>query len=47
MFDPQHTTAAGQRFWVNLLAGMTSVEAAHRLAGHFVLTVDDSTKRDI
>ncbi len=47
VFDPQHTTAAGQRFWVNLLAGMTSVEAAHRLAGHFVLTVDDSTKRDI
>ena len=47
VFDPQHTTAAGQRFWVNLLAGMASVEAAHRLAGHFVLTVDDSTKRDI
>ena len=26
---------------------MTTVEAAHRLAGHFVLTVDDNTKRDI
>ena len=46
-FDPQAITAAGQRFWVNLLAGLTSVEAAHRLAGHFVITVDDSTKKDI
>ena len=46
-FDPQAITAAGQRFWVNLLAWMTSVEAAHRLAGHFVLTIDDSTKKDI
>ena len=26
---------------------MTSVEAADRLAGHFVLTVDDATKSDI
>jgi type IV secretory pathway TraG/TraD family ATPase VirD4 len=46
-FDPQAITAAGQRFWVNMLAGLTSVEAAHRLAGHFVITVDDSTKKDI
>jgi len=47
VFDPQHITAAGQRWWWNPLAGLTTVEAAHRLAGHFVLTVDDSTKRDI
>jgi type IV secretory pathway TraG/TraD family ATPase VirD4 len=47
VFDPQHVTAAGQRFWVNLLAWLTNVESAHRLAGHFVLTVDDNTKRDI
>ena len=47
VFDPQHITAAGQRWWWNPLAGMTTVEAAHRLAGHFVLTVDDNTKRDI
>jgi type IV secretory pathway TraG/TraD family ATPase VirD4 len=46
-FDPQHITAAGQRFWVNLLAWLTNVESAHRFAGHFVLTVDDNTKRDI
>ena len=47
LFDPQHITAAGQRWWWNPLAGLTTVEAAHRLAGHFVLTVDDNTKRDI
>ena len=35
-FDPQAITAAGQRFWVNMHAGLASVEAAHRLAGHFV-----------
>jgi len=47
VFDPQHITAAGQRWWWNPLAGLATVEAAHRLAGHFVLTVDDSTRRDI
>ena len=47
VFDPQRVTAAGQRWWWNPLAGMTTVEAAHRLAGHFVLTVDDNTRRDI
>ena len=47
VFDPQLITAAGQRWWWNPLAGMTTVEAAHRLASHFVLTVDDSTRRDI
>ena len=47
VFDPQRITAAGQRWWWNPLAGLTSVEAAHRLASHFVLTIDDDTKRDI
>lgn len=47
IFDPQHITAARQRFWVDLLAVMTSVEAAYRLAGHFVLTVNDPGRRDI
>jgi type IV secretory pathway TraG/TraD family ATPase VirD4 len=47
VFDPQHITAAGQHWWWNPLAGLTSVEAAHRLASHFVLTVNDSTRRDI
>ena len=41
VFDPQRITAAGQRWWWNPLAGLTSVEAAHRLASHFVLTIDD------
>jgi len=47
VFDPQRITAAGQRWWWNPLAGLATVEAAHRLAGHFVLTVDDSSRRDI
>nr|MDQ2876621.1 TraM recognition domain-containing protein [Actinomycetota bacterium] len=47
VFDPNAITAAGQRWWWNPLAGLATVEAAHRLAGHFVLTVDDNTKRDI
>jgi type IV secretory pathway TraG/TraD family ATPase VirD4 len=46
-FDPQRVTAAGQRWWWNPLAGLANVESANRLAGHFVLTVDDSTKKDI
>ena len=47
VFDPQRITAAGQRWWWNPLAGLASVEAAHRLASHFVLTIDDESKRDI
>ena len=47
VFDPQRVTAAGQRWWWNPLAGLAGVEAANRLAGHFVLTVDDSSKKDI
>ena len=47
VFDPQHITAAGQDWWWNPLATLTSVEAAHRLASHFVLTIDDESKRDI
>jgi type IV secretory pathway TraG/TraD family ATPase VirD4 len=45
VFDPQHVTAAGQRWWWNPLAGLTDVEAANRLAGHFVVTVNDSSSR--
>jgi type IV secretory pathway TraG/TraD family ATPase VirD4 len=47
VFDPQRVTAAGQRWWWNPLAGLADVESASRLAGHFVLTVDDSSKKDI
>jgi type IV secretory pathway TraG/TraD family ATPase VirD4 len=45
VFDPQRVTAAGQRWWWNPLAGLTDVEAASRLAGHFVVTVNDSSSR--
>jgi type IV secretory pathway TraG/TraD family ATPase VirD4 len=47
LFDPQRITGSRQRWWWNPLAGLASVEAAHRLAAHFVLTVDDNTKRDL
>jgi type IV secretory pathway TraG/TraD family ATPase VirD4 len=47
VFDPMSISAAGKRWWWNPLDGLGSVEAAHRLAGHFVTTVDDSTKKDI
>jgi type IV secretory pathway TraG/TraD family ATPase VirD4 len=47
LFDPQRITGARQRWWWNPLAGLTTVEAAHRLAAHFVLTVDDNTRRDL
>jgi type IV secretory pathway TraG/TraD family ATPase VirD4 len=47
LFDPQRITGADQRWWWNPLAGLATVEAAHRLASHFVLTVDDSSRRDI
>jgi type IV secretory pathway TraG/TraD family ATPase VirD4 len=47
LFDPQRITGSGQRWWWNPLAGLASVEAAHRLAAHFVLTVDDNTRRDL
>lgn len=46
-FDPGAVTAAGRRFWVDMLAGLNSVEAANRMAGHFVLTIDDAGKKDI
>ena len=47
LFDPQRITGTGQRWWWNPLAGLTTVEAAHRIASHFVLTVDDSSRRDL
>jgi len=47
LFDPQRITGARQRWWWNPLAGLATVEAAHRLAAHFVLTVDDNTRRDL
>ncbi|MFB4298454.1 type IV secretory system conjugative DNA transfer family protein [Actinomadura sp. NTSP31] len=47
LFDPQHITYQPQTWWWNPLAGLTTVEDAHRLAGHFVLTVDDGQKKDL
>ncbi|GLZ15629.1 hypothetical protein Acsp04_58640 [Actinomadura sp. NBRC 104425] len=47
LFDPQHITYQPQTWWWDPLAGLTTVEDAHRLAGHFVLTVDDGQKKDL
>jgi type IV secretory pathway TraG/TraD family ATPase VirD4 len=47
LFDPQRITGSEQRWWWNPLGGLKTVEAAHRLASHFVLTVEDNTRRDI
>jgi len=46
-FDPQHIAHAAQSWWWNPLAGLDTVEEAERLAGHFVLTVDDERSKDI
>ena len=47
MFDPLRVTGSPRLWWVDLLAGLRTKEAATRLAAHFVLTVDDEHKRDI
>jgi type IV secretory pathway TraG/TraD family ATPase VirD4 len=47
LFDPQHITWQPQTFWWDLLRGLRTVEDAHRLAGHFVLTVADEHRRDL
>jgi type IV secretory pathway TraG/TraD family ATPase VirD4 len=47
LFDPQQITRQPQAWWWDLLAGLRTVEDAHRLAGHFVLTVADEHRRDI
>jgi type IV secretory pathway TraG/TraD family ATPase VirD4 len=39
LFDPQHITSRDQTWWWNPLRGVTTVEEAHRLAGHFVQEV--------
>jgi len=46
-FDPQHIAHAAQSWWWNPLAGLDTVEGAERLAGHFVLTVEDERSKDI
>jgi len=47
LFDPQHITYQSQTWWWNLLDRLHTVEDAHRLAGHFVLTVADEHRRDL
>ncbi|MFI6515612.1 type IV secretory system conjugative DNA transfer family protein [Spirillospora sp. NPDC050679] len=47
LFDPQHITYQLQDWWCDLLSGLNTVEEAHRLAGHFVLTVADDQKKDL
>jgi type IV secretory pathway TraG/TraD family ATPase VirD4 len=46
-FDPQRIAYAPQTWWWDPLADLTSVEEAERLAGHFVLTVEDDRSKDI
>ena len=47
LFDPQRITHQPQTWWWNPLHGLALVEDAHRLAGHFVLTVADEHRRDL
>lgn len=47
LFDPQQITHQPQGWWWNPLPGLRTVEDAHRLAGHFVLTVADDQRRDL
>ena len=47
LFDPQQITHQPQTWWWNLLERLRTVEDAHRLAGHFVLTVADENRRDL
>ena len=46
-FDPQRIAFAPRTWWWDPLADLTSVEEAERLAGHFVLTVEDERSKDI
>jgi type IV secretory pathway TraG/TraD family ATPase VirD4 len=47
LFDPQGITGQPQTWWWDPLNGMNTVEAAHRMAAHFVLTVDDGRQKDL
>ena len=47
LLDPCRITYQPQQFWWNTLAGVDGVETAHRLASHFVLTVEDPAKREL
>ena len=47
LFDPQRVTHQPQTWWWNPLRHLATVEQAHRLASHFVITVEDDRKRDL
>ena len=48
LFDPQRITGSAPALVVEpARRAWPRVEAAHRLAAHFVLTVDDNTRRDL
>jgi type IV secretory pathway TraG/TraD family ATPase VirD4 len=46
-FDPQQIAYAPRTWWWDPLEDLSSVEEAERLAGHFVLTVEDDRSKDI
>jgi type IV secretory pathway TraG/TraD family ATPase VirD4 len=45
-FDPQQITHGTQGWWWNPLAGLTTVEQAHRLAGHFIQEIRSDSHTD-
>jgi hypothetical protein len=47
VFDPQRVTGVTRSWWWNPLAGLRTKEAAIRLAAHFVVFVEDESRRDI
>jgi hypothetical protein len=47
LFDPCQITYQAQAFWWDALAAIDGVEPAHRLSSHFVLTVEDQSKREL
>jgi type IV secretory pathway TraG/TraD family ATPase VirD4 len=47
VFDPQGIAATTQSWWWDPLDGVTDVEAAERLAGHFIATVEDDKGESI
>ena len=46
VFDPQGVARTPRTWWWDPLAGVTTVEEAERLAGHFISTVADADGRD-
>jgi type IV secretory pathway TraG/TraD family ATPase VirD4 len=47
LFDPQRITGQPQTWFWDPLRDVRTVEAAHRMAAHFVLTVDDGRQKDL